>query len=187
MSASDEGASSKRHFRGRMSEINLLRRRVRVVLAPQVRRLEIDCNTDVSTESASASATRKGLGLTSNYAAAPSNAALRMQQARIPRPHRDRLTMALRSWPSERRGLFHSPASRTMSRKDGWRDLSGLFLDAIAEEPLGIDGVKTQPMLEFLAQFTDVALDDILVDILVEKAVDGVKDLRFADPPTATA
>jgi hypothetical protein len=28
---------------------------------------------------------------------------------------------------------------------------SGLFLDAIAEEPLGIDWVETQPMLEFLA------------------------------------
>src|SRR3984885_1070533 len=64
---------------------------------------------------------------------------------------------------------------------------SGLFLDAIAEEPLGIDWVETQPMLEFLAQFADVALDDVLVNILVEEPVDRVEDLRLADAPTATA
>src|ERR1700692_3144376 len=42
-------------------------------------------------------------------------------------------------------------------------------------------------MLEFLAQFAHVALDDVLVDILVEQPVDGVEDLRLADAPTATA
>ena len=64
---------------------------------------------------------------------------------------------------------------------------SGLFLDAIAEEPLRIDGVETQSMLEFLAQFADVALDDVLVDILVEEPVDRVEDLRLAHAPSAAA
>ena len=64
---------------------------------------------------------------------------------------------------------------------------SALFLDAIAEEPLGIDGVETQPMLELLAQLADVALDHVLVDILVEQPIDGVEDLRLANAPTATA
>src|SRR4029077_9657583 len=50
-----------------------------------------------------------------------------------------------------------------------------------------MDGVETQPMLKFLAQFADVALDDVLVDILVEEPIDRVEDLRLADAPTATA
>ncbi len=32
-----------------------------------------------------------------------------------------------------------------------------------------------------------MALDDVLVDVLVEKTVDGVEDLRLADAPAATA
>src|SRR5580693_9644649 len=85
-----------------------------------------------------------------------------------------------------RRALFRTPSNNSQR----WFVVIGssaLFLDAIAEKPLGIDGVETQPMLEFLAQLTDVALDDVLVDILVEQPVDGVEDLRLADAPTATA
>ena len=42
-------------------------------------------------------------------------------------------------------------------------------------------------MLELLAQFADVALNDVLVDVLVEEPIDGIEDLRLADPPAATA
>jgi hypothetical protein len=67
-----------------------------------------------------------------------------------------------------------------------WR-FGGLFFDAIAEEPLGVDRIESQPVLELLAQFADVALNDVLVDVLVEEPIDGIEDLRLADPPAATA
>ncbi len=62
-----------------------------------------------------------------------------------------------------------------------------LLVDAIAEEPLGIDRVEPQPVLELFAQFADVTLDDVLVDVLVEKPIDGIEDLGLADAPAATA
>ena len=59
------------------------------------------------------------------------------------------------------------------------------FLDAIAEEALGVDRVEAQPVLELLAQLADVALDDILIDVLVEETVDRVEDLGLADASAA--
>src|SRR5262249_19792455 len=50
-----------------------------------------------------------------------------------------------------------------------------------------IDRVETEPVLQFLPQFADVALNDVLIDVLVEEPIDGVEDLRLADPPAATA
>src|SRR5271156_1145282 len=64
---------------------------------------------------------------------------------------------------------------------------AGLFLDAVAEEPLRIDRVEPQSVLEFLAQLADVALDDVLVDVLVEEPIDGIEDLGLADPPATAA
>ncbi len=86
---------------------------------------------------------------------------------------------------SRKKALLPAPygiAQRRFSSIGG-----GLLLDAITEEPLGIDRVEAQPMLEFLAQLADVALDDVLVDVFVEEPVDGVEDLRLADAPAATA
>src|SRR6185437_3259302 len=77
---------------------------------------------------------------------------------------------------------FRSGKSVRRERASG-----GLFLDAIAEEALGIDRVEAQPVLQFLAQLADVAFDHVLVDVLVEEPVDGVEDLRLADAPAAAA
>ncbi len=61
------------------------------------------------------------------------------------------------------------------------------FLDAVTEEALGVDRVEPQTLLQFLAQLADVALDHVLVDVFVEKSVNGVEDLRLADAPAAAA
>src|ERR1700684_3871403 len=63
--------------------------------------------------------------------------------------------IALRSSPIEGRLLFRAPSDISQRRFSAIGS-SGLFLDAIAEEPLGIDRFETQPMLEFLSLFCDV-------------------------------
>ena len=45
-----------------------------------------------------------------------------------------------------------------------------------------IDRVMAQAMPQPLAQFADVTLDDILVDVLTEEAVDGIEDLGLRHP-----
>ena len=44
---------------------------------------------------------------------------------------------------------------------------------AITEVALGIDGIMTKTAAQAAAQLADVALDDVLVDFLVEEPVDG--------------
>src|SRR5579862_8452596 len=86
---------------------------------------------------------------------------------------------------SKERALFRAPYGLSQGRFSPIG--GGLFLDAITEEPLRIDRIEAQPMLQFLAQFADMALDDVLIDVLVEEPVDGVEDLRLADAAAATA
>ena len=48
---------------------------------------------------------------------------------------------------------------------------------AVSEVALRIDRVVAQAMPQPLAQLADVALDDVLVDVVAEKSVDVVEDL----------
>src|ERR1700733_12350867 len=101
---------------------------------------------------------------------------------------RSRSTPKLLGSTGDRKSDF--PSERPLIFREyelGATDSSALFLDAIAEEPLGIDRVETQPVFELFAQFADVALDDVFIDIFVEESVDGVEDLRLADAPSAAA
>src|SRR5437870_6674094 len=53
---------------------------------------------------------------------------------------------------------------------------------AVAEEALRIYRVVAEAMAQPFAQLADVALDDILVDVLAEETVDVVEDLRLGHP-----
>lgn len=55
----------------------------------------------------------------------------------------------------------------------------------ITEEALGFDGIVTQLCAEFLAKLADVAFDHIFFDIIIEKAINSVEDLRLRQAPTA--
>lgn len=52
----------------------------------------------------------------------------------------------------------------------------------VAKEALGIDRVGTEPLAQALAKFADVAFDHILVDAIVEQAINEIENLRFGDP-----
>jgi hypothetical protein len=56
---------------------------------------------------------------------------------------------------------------------------------AVAEETLGIDRIVTELFAQLLAQLADVALDDVLLDLFVEDAVDRVEDLGLGDAAAA--
>src|SRR5262249_41135363 len=51
----------------------------------------------------------------------------------------------------------------------------------VAEEALGIDRVVAEPVAQLLAQLADVALDHVLLDLVVEDAVDRVENLGLGD------
>ncbi len=70
--------------------------------------------------------------------------------------------LARRSWPGQSLNL---KGGRTSADQP------------VAKEALGIDRVKAQPLAQLLAQLADVAFDDVLLDLVVEDAVDRVEDL----------
>src|SRR5690606_24033908 len=88
--------------------------------------------------------------------------------------HQDPMGRALRE--AGCRGPPSPPASNVMS---------ALPVDAVAKEALGIDRVETELLAQLLAQFADVAFDHVLLDVLVEDAVDRVEDLGLGKPAAA--
>ena len=58
-------------------------------------------------------------------------------------------------------------------------------VDQVAKEALGIDRIEVEALAQLLTQLGDVALDDVLFDVLVEDAVDGIEDLLLGDPAAA--
>ncbi|EGE59970.1 hypothetical protein RHECNPAF_1760058 [Rhizobium etli CNPAF512] len=70
------------------------------------------------------------------------------------------------------------PGAATRPRKSG-------PIDAVAKEALGIDRIDAELLAQLFAQLRDVAFDDVLFDLFVEDAVDGVEDLGLGHPATA--
>ena len=58
-------------------------------------------------------------------------------------------------------------------------------IEAIAQEPLGIDDFEAKLLTQLLAQLAHMAFDNVLLNVFITQAIDRVEKLTFGSAATS--